>query len=70
MTRKCLSIKRSVPSNSTFAYNDKLSVYFSNFQFCSNSKVYSFYLNTKKNPSVVVCRLYRSTLRKGFGFDG
>ncbi len=66
MTRNCLSRKRSVTSNSSSACNDRFSVYFSNPEFLFNNKVYSFCLNTKKEPSILVGGLCRSSLKKGF----
>jgi len=54
MTGKCLSRKRSIPSNSMYACNDVFSAYFSKSISLSYNKAYNFQVNVKKDTNSII----------------
>jgi hypothetical protein len=70
MTGKCLSRRRSIPSNSISARNDVLLKRISNFLSLFHAKAYNFQIYTKEAASITVCCVSRSNLKKRFKQNG
>jgi len=68
MTGKCLSRKRSIPSNSMYDCNYFFPSYFLKLISLVYNKAYSFSIKPENDSNLIICGNCRTSLKKRFRY--